>query len=102
MIIKDNATEYDTELIDEWILIPKDERSSVQRDILDYFVRLCYLRYTHVRLAVASNHCNKLLVGEYTSRVSSGMYANKLLTLGFSVEEALYYKDITVQAYNIK
>lgn len=102
MIVKDNSHEYDTELIDQWLLIPKDERSSVQRDILDYFIRLAYLRYTHVRLAVSSNHCSKVSVVDYTTRVSSGMYADKLLTLGFTVDEALYYKDLSVKAYNIK
>ena len=58
MIIYDNSLEYDTEFIEAALL--NDNRSSIERDILNAFNRLAYYYYARIRDCVNTRKCKHM------------------------------------------
>ncbi|QJT71684.1 hypothetical protein [Psychrobacillus phage Spoks] len=67
MIIKDNSIEYDTEFIDAALI--KENRSSIERDILNAFNRLSYYYYARIRDCVNSRKCKKMKINTVRERL---------------------------------
>lgn len=69
MIINDNSNHYDTEEMIKIAQMNKEDRNSIQRDLLNYFSRLVYLRYVNIRSLTSGNKCQKMLPTEVQEKV---------------------------------
>lgn len=67
MIINDNSIEYDTEFIDAALI--NENRTSVERDVLNAFNRMAYYYYARIRDCVNSRKCKKLSIDVVRERL---------------------------------
>ncbi|EOH96376.1 hypothetical protein [Enterococcus pallens] len=90
MIIVDGSDSYETEQMIDIAETPKDQRDSIQRDLINYFSRLAYLRYVNIRTLTSINKCEKMTPDEVRERLNIDRIKKYY---SYSADEIHFYID---------
>jgi len=98
LIIYDNSIKYDTEFID--VVMAKEERTSIERDIANAFFRHAYYLYNRIRDCVNPRKCRSVTLSTVKERLQDPDKLELTVRLTQLKEEQIHYIVDYNEKYN--